>query len=95
MHADADIGGELQRATIEIVDPPRQLTLRWQPDPMYPAVALLNTFFLEEENSGTRATVTQAGYESLPGDVRQSWVDRDAGAYTTIMEQLKAYSERT
>jgi uncharacterized protein YndB with AHSA1/START domain len=86
---------DIQRGTIEIADPPRQLTLRWQPDPMYPTAALLNTFCLGEENNGTHVTVTQTGYESLPNDVRQTWVDADAGAYTTIVEHLKAYLERT
>jgi uncharacterized protein YndB with AHSA1/START domain len=85
---------DIQRGTIEIADPPRQLNLRWQPDPIYPAVTLLNTFCLEEENNGTLVTVTQTGYESLPTDVRQTWVDADAAAYTTIVEQLKAYLER-
>lgn len=44
-------------ANIEAVDPPGRLNLRWQPDDMYPDVALINTFLLAEENSGTRITV--------------------------------------
>jgi uncharacterized protein YndB with AHSA1/START domain len=85
---------DIQRGSIETADAPRQLILRWQPDPIYPEAALLNTFLLEPENNGTHVTVTQAGYEALPSDVRQTWVDADAGAYTTIMKQLKVYLER-
>jgi uncharacterized protein YndB with AHSA1/START domain len=84
---------DIQLATIEVVDPPRQFTLRWQPDPMFPAATLINTFLLEEEDAGTRVTVTQSGYESVPDDVRQTWIDADAGGYTTIMANLKAYLE--
>jgi hypothetical protein len=39
-------------------------------------------------------TVTQAGYESLPDDIRQKRFDEDAGAYTAVMESLKAHLER-
>jgi len=76
-----------------VVDPPRQLTLRWQPDPMLPAAVLTNTFLLEEADGGTRVTVTQTGYETIPDDVRQQWFDADAGGYTSIVENLKAYLE--
>jgi uncharacterized protein YndB with AHSA1/START domain len=85
---------DIQLATIEVVDAPRQFTLRWQPDPAYPTTTLLNTYTLDEENNGTRVTVTQAGYESLPDEVRQSWIDGDNGAYAAVVENLKAYVER-
>lgn len=84
---------DIQTATIAVVDPPRQLTLRWQPDPMFPSALLTNTFLLEEEENGTRVTVTQTGYESVPDEVRQQWFDADAGGYTSIVENLKAYLE--
>lgn len=86
---------DVQRGTIEIVAPPRQFTLHWQPDQMYPAAAMLNTFCLDDKNNGTQVTVTQTGYEALPDDVRQTWFTMDAGAYTAIVEQLKAYLERS
>lgn len=79
---------DIQLATIEVVEPPRQFTLRWQLDPMKPELTLVNTFFLEEENSGTQVIATQAGYESLPDDIRQQQLDQDADAYTAIVESL-------
>jgi uncharacterized protein YndB with AHSA1/START domain len=84
---------DIQLATIEVLDPPRQFTLRWLPDPAMPEAALLNTFLLVEENDGTRVTVIQSGYESLPAETRQQWLDADTSAYTTIVENLKSYLE--
>ena len=63
---------DIQLATIEVVDAPRQLRLRWQADATNSEAALNNTFWLAEENGGTRVTITQTGYESLPADQRQS-----------------------
>ena len=85
---------DIQLATIELVEPPHQFTLRWQIDPMNPALTLVNTFLLEEENGGTRVIASQAGYESLPDDMRQQLLDQDSDAYTAIVESLKAYLER-
>jgi uncharacterized protein YndB with AHSA1/START domain len=85
---------DIQLATIEVVESPHQFTLRWQLDPMRPEITLLNTFLLEDENGGTRVIATQAGYESLPDDIRQQQLDQDADAYTAIVESLKEYLER-
>ena len=84
---------EVLRATIEVVAPLRQLTLRWQPDRVYPATTLVTTFLLAEENGGTRMTIVEAGYESLPEDVRQHRLDETAEGYSGSLKQLKAYLE--
>jgi uncharacterized protein YndB with AHSA1/START domain len=84
---------DIQLATIEVVDPPRQFTLRWQPHPQYPATTLATTFFLAEENGGTRVTINESGYESLPDDERQQWLDATGAGYTMSMENLKAHLE--
>jgi uncharacterized protein YndB with AHSA1/START domain len=88
-----DNHADMQIATIEVVDPPREFTVRWLPDKEYPAMTLVTTFMLEEENGGTRATISESGYESLPDDVRQKWLDATGGGYTLSMENLKAYAE--
>ena len=82
-----------QIATIEIVDQPRQFTLRWQPDKQYPAMTLITTFTLAEENGGTRVTLRESGYEAIPENERQEWFDATANGYTMSMENLKAYLE--
>lgn len=84
---------DVQIATIEIFDPPRQFTLRWQPDKQYPAMTLVTTFMLEEENGGTRVTISESGYEAIPDDERQQWFDATANGYTMSMENLKAHLE--
>ena len=85
---------DVQLATIEVLEPLREFTLRWQLDPMHPGLTLTNTFMLEPENGSTRVTVSQAGYESLPEDIRQEQLEQDGQAYTAIAESLKRYLER-
>ena len=85
---------DIQVATIEVLEPPHQLALRWQLDLANPKLTLVNSFLLEEENGGTHVIAGQAGYESLPDDIRQQQLDQDAGAYTAIVESLKGYLER-
>lgn len=84
---------EILLATIDMVDPPHQFSLRWQPEQLYPTTTLVTTFILEEENGGTRVTVTETGYESLPDDIRQARVDQTAEAYSMSIGNLKAYLE--
>lgn len=85
---------DIQLATIEVLEPLREFTLRWQLDPMHPGLTLTNSFGLEPENGRTRVTISQAGYDSLPEDMRQEQLDQDAAAYTAIVESLKSYLER-
>jgi uncharacterized protein YndB with AHSA1/START domain len=84
---------DIQLATIEVVEPLKELTLRWQLDPTHPGITLLNSFLLEEENGSTRVTVSQAGYESLPDGMREEQLRQDADAYIAIVESLKNYLE--
>ena len=85
---------DAQLATIEVVEPLREFTLRWQLDPMHPGLTLTNTFLLEPQNGDTQVTILQAGYESLPEGMRQEQLSMDEGAYTAIAESLKNYLER-
>jgi uncharacterized protein YndB with AHSA1/START domain len=88
-----DDATDMQVATIEVINPLREFTLRWQPDTVYPAMTLVTTFMLEEENGGTRATIIESGYEALSGDERQQWLDATGGGYSMSMENLKALLE--
>jgi uncharacterized protein YndB with AHSA1/START domain len=88
-----DDEADMQIATIEIVDPPHQFTLRWQPDKTYPAMTLVTTFLLQEENGGTRVMISESGYESLPAAERQQWLDATGRGYTMSMANLKAHLE--
>ncbi len=84
---------DMQVAKIEVVNPPREFTLRWQPDQTYPAMSLITSFLIQAENDGTRVTISESGYEWLPDDVRQKWFDATSGGYTLSMENLKGYLE--
>ena len=88
-----DDQADAQIATIEVVDPPREFTVRWQPDKEYPEVSLITSFLLVEENGGTRATINESGYERLSDVVRQQWLEATGGGYTMSMENLRAYIE--
>ncbi len=78
-------------ATIEVVDLLRLFRLRWAP--VEQGVVLVTSFLLGEENGGTRATITETGYDALPKDQRQQWLDSTDAGYTMSMENLKAYLE--
>jgi uncharacterized protein YndB with AHSA1/START domain len=82
-----------QIATIAVVDPPREFTVRWLPDQTYPGTTLITSFLLEAEGSGTRVTIRESGYEALPDDDRQEWLDATGSGYTMSMENLKAHVE--
>jgi uncharacterized protein YndB with AHSA1/START domain len=82
---------DIVNATIEVVDPPRQFSLRWEPEP---SGALLRTAFtLSAENGGTHVTISESGYEGLPASERQSRFDQVSEGYHMTMENLKAYLE--
>jgi uncharacterized protein YndB with AHSA1/START domain len=90
---DPDTASDIQTATIQVVDPPREFTLRWQSPPDYPAVSLLTSFLLAEENGGTRVTIHESGYENVPEAERQQWLDATGGGYGMSVENLKAHLE--
>ncbi|MBA3872691.1 MAG: SRPBCC domain-containing protein [Chloroflexota bacterium] len=84
---------DFQIATIEVVDPPRQFSLRWQPYQQDSEVTLVTNFLLIEENAGTRVTIHEGGYETLSAETRQQWLDATGHGYTMSMENLKAHLE--
>jgi uncharacterized protein YndB with AHSA1/START domain len=82
-------------ATIAVLDPPREFTLRWQPDKTYPSLNLITSFLLEDENGGTRVTIHESGYEALPTEECQGWTDATGMGYAGSLENLKALLEGT
>lgn len=73
-------------AVIEAFDPPRRITTRSLPDR-----AMTTTYTLEEENGGTRFTVTEAGFEALPEDARKARLDQDNKGWEMALANLQAY----
>jgi uncharacterized protein YndB with AHSA1/START domain len=77
---------DVEVAVVEMLDPPRQITTRSLPDR-----AITTTYTLEEENGGTRFTVTEAGFESLPEDARKARLDQDDQGWEMALANLQAY----
>jgi uncharacterized protein YndB with AHSA1/START domain len=75
-------------ATFEGHDAPRQVTSRSQPDGV-----LATTYALEEENGGTRVTVTMRGFESLSEDAIHDRLEPSSKGWQKALENLKAYVE--
>jgi uncharacterized protein YndB with AHSA1/START domain len=92
-NADTGANEDSLRATIEVLNPPRQFTLRWEPDATYPTMTLITTFLLEEQHGGTRVTIHETGYEALPDDLRRQWLDQMREGYTMSVENLQALLE--
>jgi uncharacterized protein YndB with AHSA1/START domain len=86
---------DLMLATVAVVDRPREFSIQWPPQPQYHSIAMVTTYQLEEENGGTRVTVTETGLEALPDDIRQKRFDSTAQGYETVLADLKVYVERT
>lgn len=93
-HKDA-ANTDILNATIVVLDPPREFTLRWEPDQTYPEVTLVTSFRLAVEQNGTRVTIHESGYEKMPEDVRLQWMDATGLGYAGSVENLKALLEGT
>jgi len=77
---------------VDVVEPPARLVFRWRPtetDRPFTTVA----FTLEEIPMGTRLTLVESGFASLPDQVaQQSQEDNDAG-WDEELGELKTYLE--
>jgi uncharacterized protein YndB with AHSA1/START domain len=74
---------------IELVDPPHQLITRSVPEPTETPHVTIWT--LDEENGGTRLTITHTGYELEPADSRHNNMEQNAFGFGMMLENLQAY----
>jgi uncharacterized protein YndB with AHSA1/START domain len=65
--------GEIEvRATVDAVEPPSRFSYRWEPSNMQKGgPTTLVEFMLEEIDGGTRLTLVESGFASLPAESRQ------------------------
>ena len=84
---------DVQTATIAVLDPPRELRLRWQADASQPGAEIVTAFQLEPVEGGTCVTIYEAGYDTLPGDVGPALAEQAAQGYVTSLEALRARLE--
>jgi len=88
---DPETGAETNTQVIELVDPPQRFvthSLAEKPGP-----SEVTTYLLQEENGGTRLTITNSGYELLPEDDRWSAMEQNAFGFGMMLENLRAYIE--
>jgi uncharacterized protein YndB with AHSA1/START domain len=90
---DPETGSEMFVQILEIVDPPARLVMRSQPEP--PETPFITSYTLDEENGGTRLTLTYAGYEGLPEEIRQQLMDDNGLGFERMLSNLKAFVEDT
>ena len=88
---DAATDSDLYTQVIEVVDPPHRFVTRSAPDP--PELPHVTEWTLEEENGGTRLTLSFSGYEFDPEDTRQSMMEQNAFGFGMMLENLAAYVE--
>ncbi|HET7087511.1 MAG TPA: SRPBCC domain-containing protein [Anaerolineae bacterium] len=82
---------ELYVHIIEALDPPHRIVLRSAPEP--PATPEVTTYTLEEENNGTRLTLTYTGYELMPEELRRKRMDQDGMGFAMMLENLQSHIE--
>lgn len=89
--ADPETGAEMYVQVIEAFEPPRRLVTRSVP----PAneVPHATEWTLEEENGGTRLTLTHTGYELAPVDTRYISMEQNTFGFGMMLENLQAYVE--
>ncbi len=80
---------EVEVAVIEVFDPPRQITTRSLPERK-----VATTYLLEEENGGTRFTVTETGLDTIPAEERQQHIERNGRGWENALENLRAHIDR-
>ena len=77
---------EIPVASIEVIDPLRQVTIQGLPDQLIAA-----TYTLAEEKDGTQLTVTVNGFEALPEAARQERQGPTSAGWEKALQNLKAF----
>ena len=87
---DPETGVETNVQVIQLVDWPRRFVTH---SLAAPGSAEATAYLLQEENNGTRLTITNSGYELLPEDARWSTMEQNAFGFGMMLENLRAYVE--
>lgn len=90
---DPETGGETHTQVIDVYDPPRHLVTRSVPAP--PETPSTTSYRLDAENNGTRLTLTYAGYEMQPADMRKRNMEENAFGFGLVLGNIKAFIEGT
>jgi uncharacterized protein YndB with AHSA1/START domain len=88
---NAETGAEMYGQVIETLEPPHLLITRSIPEQS--EVVHVTTWQLEEENSGTRLTLTHSGYELERVEARAISMEQNAFGFGMMLENVAAYIE--
>jgi uncharacterized protein YndB with AHSA1/START domain len=86
------------RAKIEAMDAPNHFAYRWMPGncnvkPLDEVPTTLVEFFLTQEGDGTRVTVKESGFASLPESVMAEAFKDNSEGWVEVMESFRKYGE--
>jgi len=85
---NTETNSEMYTQVIDVVDAPRRLVTRAEDPPQHVTLWTLN-----EEDGGTRLTLTFTGFENEPDDARHNNMEQNAFGFGMMMENLKAQVE--
>jgi uncharacterized protein YndB with AHSA1/START domain len=86
-----ETGAEMHAQVLELVDPPHRLVMRSVPEPS--GTSQVTAYTLQEEQGGTRLTVTNSGYELAPEEARWSAMEQNAFGFGMMLANLQAHVE--
>lgn len=95
-------GGDLRfedaRCRVEVVEPPRRFAYSWHPGseqhvdvPLAELPLTLVEFILDEIPEGTRLTLIEAGFASLPTEMYERAFRENTGGWEEVIDKLVAY----
>jgi uncharacterized protein YndB with AHSA1/START domain len=86
--------GHRVAAVIETVEPITRFAFRWAinaGEAVEDGPSTLVEFVIDSDDSGTRITVVETGFASLPGDVAQHHFDENTSGWKFEMDELVDY----
>ena len=93
--------GELFDITVERIEAMRHLSFRWHPYALEPGMdhskepTTLVVFELEEAPQGTRLTVIESGFDSIPLDRRAAAFESNEGGWEAQLTLIEKYLARS
>ena len=79
-------------AVVDIVEPPSRLVFRWRPAGLERPFTTVS-FTLEETPDGTRLTLVESGFASLPEQIAQRSREGNDAGWAEELDELKVYME--
>jgi uncharacterized protein YndB with AHSA1/START domain len=79
-------------AVVEVAEPPGRLVFRWRPAGLDRPFTRVS-FSLDETPGGTRLTLVESGFASLPDGIAQRSYDGNDAGWAQELEELRAYLE--